>query len=52
MALKSIEDDCYVLGVHIRLSTRCKTWFILRLFANYFSLQSLSLSLKNPMNVL
>ena len=33
------------LGVHIRLSTRCKIKF-LGLFANYFSLKSLSLSLK------
>ena len=31
-----IEDDCYFLGVHIRLSTQCKI---------FFSLQSLSLSL-------
>ena len=50
MALKS--DDCYFLGVHMRLSTRCKILFTLRLFANYFSLKSLSLSLKSHMNVL
>ena len=25
-----IEDDCYFLGVHIRLSTRCKIKFTLR----------------------
>ena len=31
-----IEDDCYFLGVHMRLSTRCKIWFTLGLFANYF----------------
>ena len=42
-----IEDDCYFLGVHRRLSTRCKIWFTLGLFANYFSLKSLSLSLKS-----
>ena len=42
-----IEDDCYFLGVHIRLSTRCKIWLTLGLFANYFSLKSLSLSLKS-----
>ena len=47
-----IEDDCYFLGVHMRLSTRCKILFTLGLFANYFSLESLSLSLKSQMNVL
>ena len=47
-----IEDDCYFLGVHMRLSTRCKILFTLGLFANYFSLKSLSLSLKSHMNVL
>ena len=36
----------------MRLSTRYKIWFTLRLFANYFSLKSLSLSLKSHMNVL
>ena len=50
--LNVIEDDCYFLCVHIRLSSRCKTWFILGLFANCFSLKSLSLSLKSHMNVL
>ena len=50
--LNVIEDDCYFLGVHIRLSTRCKIWFTLGLFANYFSLKSLILSLKSHMNVL
>ena len=25
-----IEDDCYFLGVHIRLSTRCKIFFTLK----------------------
>ena len=50
--LNVIEDDCHVLGVHIRLSTRCKICFTLGLFANYFSLKSLSLSLKRHMNVL
>ena len=47
-----IEDDFDFLGVHMRLSTRCKIWFTLGLFANYFSLKSLSLSLKSHMNVL
>ena len=46
-----IEDDWYFLGVHMRLSTRCKILFTLGLFANYFSLKSLSLSLKSHMNV-
>ena len=50
--LNVIEDDCYFLGVHIRLSTRCKIWFTLGLFANCFSLKSVSLSLKSHMNVL
>ena len=36
----------------MRLSTRCKIWFTLGLFANYFSPKSLSLSLKSHMNVL
>jgi len=45
--LNVIEDDCYFLGVHIRLSTRCKIWFTLGLFANYFPLKSLNLSLKS-----
>ena len=27
--LNVIEDDCYFLGVHMRLSTRCKIWFTL-----------------------
>ena len=44
--LNVIEDDCYFLGVHIRLSTRCKIWFTLGLSANYFFLKWLSLSLK------
>ena len=47
-----IEDDCYFLGVYMRLSTRCKILFTLGVFANYFSLKSLSVSLKNHMNVL
>ena len=47
-----IEDDYYFLGVHMRLSTRCKILFTLGPFANYFSLKSLSLSLKSHMNVL
>ena len=41
--------DCYFLGVHIRLSTPCELCFILGLFANYFSLKSLSLSHKSHM---
>ena len=36
----------------MRLSTSCKILFTLGLFANYFSLNSLSLSLKSHMNVL
>ena len=40
------------LGVHMRLSTRCKILFTLRLFASYFSLKSLNLSLKSHINVL
>ena len=36
--LSVIEDDsCFLGGVHIRLSTRCKILFTLGLFANYFS---------------
>ena len=50
--LNVIEDDCYFLGVHMRLSTRCKILFTLGLFTNYFSLKPLSLSLKSHMNVL
>ena len=47
MAFKcDVEDDCQFLGVHMRLSTRCNIWFTLGLFANYFSLELLSLSLK------
>ena len=47
-----IEYDCHFLGVHMRLLTQCKILFTLGLFANYFSLKSLSLSLKSHMNVL
>ena len=50
--LNVIEDDCHFLGVQMRLSTRCKILFTLGLFANYFSLKSVSLSLKSHMNVL
>ena len=33
--LNVIEDDCYFLGAwHTRLSTRCKIWFTIGLFAN------------------
>ena len=52
MALNVNEDDCQLLGVNMRLSTKCKIWFTLGLFANYFSLKSRSLSLKSHMNVL
>ena len=41
-----------IFGVYVRLSTHCKILFTLGLFANYFSLKSLSLSLKSHMNVL
>ena len=50
--LNVIEDYCYFLCVHIRLSIRCKIWFTLGLFANCFSLKSLGLSIKSHMNVL
>ena len=40
--LNVIEDDCYFLCVHIRLSTQCKIWFTLGPFANCFSPKSLS----------
>ena len=42
--------DCYFLGVHIRLLTRCNICFTLGLFANCFSLKSVSLSLKSYTN--
>ena len=32
-----IEDNYQFFYVHMRLSTRCKIWFSLGLFANYFS---------------
>ena len=45
--LNVMEDDCQFLGVTcMRLSTRCKIWLTLGLFANYVSLKSLSLSIK------
>ena len=48
-----IEDNLlFFLGVHMRLSTRCRIWFNLGLFANYFSLKSLSVSFKSNINVL
>ena len=50
--LNVIEDDCCFLGVYIWGSTRCNILFTLGLFPNYFSLKSLSLSLKSHMNVL
>ena len=34
------------------VDVHCKVWFTLGLFANYFSLKSLSLSLKSHINVL
>ena len=53
MAFKyDVEDYYQFLGVHIRLSTRCKIWFTFGMFANYFSLKSPTLSLKSHMNVL
>ena len=48
--LNVIEDDYQFLSVHMRLSTRCKIWFTLGLFANYFSLKSGRLSLKSDIN--
>ena len=50
--LNVIEDDYQFLDVHMRLSTPCKIWFTLGLFANYFSLKLCSLSLKSHINVL
>ena len=47
-----IENDCYFLGVHIRLLTRCKICCTLGLFADYFSLKSLSLSLMHVLSFL
>ena len=53
MAFKyDVEDDCQFLGAHMRLSTRCKIWFTIGMFANYFSLKSPSRSLKSHMKVL
>jgi len=45
------SPDLYRLGVHISPLTRCQICFTLGLFVNYFSLKSLSLSLKSHMNV-
>ena len=42
--LNVIEDDCQLFGEHSGLSTRSKIWFTLGLFANHFSLKSLSVS--------
>ena len=50
--LNVIEDDYQFLSVHMKLSTQCKIWFTLGLFANYFSLKLCSLSLKSHINVL
>ena len=53
MLLAVVEDDCYFSGVHMELfKTRCKICFTRGQFANYFSLKSVSLSLKSHMNVL
>ena len=52
MLLTVIKDDCYFGGVHIGLLTQSKICFTLGLLANYFSLKSVSLSLKSHMNVL
>ena len=46
-----MEDDCYFLGFHVRLLTRCKICSTLGLSANYFSIKSFCLSLKSYMNV-
>ena len=51
MARVTHQDDCYLLGVNIRLLTRCQICFTLGLFLKYFSLKSFSLSLKRHMNV-
>ena len=52
MLLAVVEDDCYFSGVHMGLfETRCEICFTLGEFANYFSLKSVSLSLKSHMNV-
>ena len=35
MAFKyDVEDDCQFLEAHMRLSTRCKIWFTIGMFAN------------------
>ena len=52
MATKCDRRRLLFWGVHMRLSTRCKILFTVGLFANYFSLKSLTLSLKSHMNVL
>ena len=52
MLLTVIKDDYYFGGVHIGLLTQCKICFTLGLLANYFSLKSVSCSLKSHMNVL
>ena len=52
-AIKALKCDrrwLLFFGVHIRLSTQSKVWFTLGLFANYFRLKSLSLSLKSHMS--
>ena len=51
MARVTHQDDCYLLGVNIRLLTRCQICFTLGLSVKYFSLKSSSLSLKRHMNV-
>ena len=52
MDLKCDRRLLLFLGVHMTLSTRGKIWFTLGLFANYFYLKPVSLSLKSHMNVL
>ena len=44
-----IEDDCYFVGVHVRLLTLCNIFITIGLFANCISLKSLSLSLERHM---
>ena len=42
MARVTHQVDCYRLGVHIRLLTRCQICFTLGLFVKCFSLKSFS----------
>ena len=52
MALKCDRRWSLFFWCTYRLSTLCKVWFTLGLFANYFSPKSLSLSIKSHLNVL